>query len=301
MKRYPAYKDSGVEWIGEIPEHWDAVKIKWLSTVKRGASPRPIDDQKYFNENGEFAWVRIADVTASERYLERTTQTLSELGSSLSVKQYPGDFFVSIAGTVGKPIITKIKCCIHDGFVWFPHLKVNKEFLYYIFSAGELYKGLGKWGTQLNLNTETIGDIYIPQPSHREIDCIANYLNRKTQQIDTLIEKKQKQVELLEEQRAAIINQAVTKGLDPNVKMKDSGIEWLGEVPVHWGVKKLKFLSSIKTGERDTVNREESGDYPFFVRSQTVERINSYSYDGEAVLTAGDGVGVGKVFHYIMV
>lgn len=79
---------------------------------------------------------------------------------------------------------------------------------------------------------------------------------------------------------------------------KDSGIEWIGEIPEHWNVKKLKFLSSIKTGERDTVDRDDSGEYPFFVRSQTVEKINSYSFDGEAVLTAGDGVGVGKVFHY---
>lgn len=96
MKPYLKYEDSGIEWIGEIPEHWEVLKIKRLSVVKRGASPRPIDDPKYFDENGEFAWVRIADVTASERYLERTTQKLSELGSSLSVKQYPGDFFVSI-------------------------------------------------------------------------------------------------------------------------------------------------------------------------------------------------------------
>jgi type I restriction enzyme, S subunit len=80
--------------------------------------------------------------------------------------------------------------------------------------------------------------------------------------------------------------------------MKDSGIEWLGEIPAHWLVKRLKFLSEIKTGEKDTVDNEEDGEYAFFVRSQTVERINSYSYDGEAVLTAGDGVGVARVFHH---
>lgn len=128
MNRYDKYKPSRVEWIGEIPKHWDFLRIKRLTNIKRGASPRPIDDPKYFDDNGEFAWVRIADVTASERYLESTTQVLSELGSSLSVKRYPGDFFLSIAGTVGKPIITKIKCCIHDGFVWFPNLKANPEY-----------------------------------------------------------------------------------------------------------------------------------------------------------------------------
>lgn len=120
MQQYPTYKDSRIEWLGEIPTHWQSIKLKWLSPVKRGASPRPIADPKYFDENGRFAWVRISDVTASERYLQETKDRLSELGSSLSVKQYPGDFFVSIAGSVGKPIITKIDCCIHDGFVYFP-------------------------------------------------------------------------------------------------------------------------------------------------------------------------------------
>lgn len=80
---------------------------------------------------------------------------------------------------------------------------------------------------------------------------------------------------------------------------KDSGIEWLGEIPSHWEIKRLRFLCSVKTGEKDTIDKIDSGEYPFFVRSQTIERIDTYSFDEEAVLTAGDGVGVGKVFHYI--
>ena len=82
--RYPKYKDSGVDWLGEVPEEWVVMAIKWLSPVKRGASPRPIDDPKYFDDEGEFAWVRISDVSACEGVLEETTQRLSELGSSLS-------------------------------------------------------------------------------------------------------------------------------------------------------------------------------------------------------------------------
>lgn len=87
-------------------------------------------------------------------------------------------------------------------------------------------------------------------------------------------------------------------GIDPYSEYKDSDIIWIGEVPRHWNLSRLKYLSNIKTGERDTIDKDDNGEYPFFVRSQTVERINSYSYDGEAILTAGDGVGVGKVFHY---
>lgn len=242
MKRYEKYKDSGIDWIGEIPEHWNCLKIKRLTNVKRGASPRPIDDPKYFDENGEFAWVRIADVTASERYLESTTQQLSELGSSFSVKRYPGDFFLSIAGTVGKPIITKIKCCIHDGFVWFPNLNTNPEYLYYIFSTGLPYQGLGKWGTQLNLNTDTVGEINIPLPKNEEIEGIISYLDEETAQMDKLITNKLKLIELLKEERMAIINNAVTRGMYPVVKLKPSGIDWLGDIPEHWHKKRLKYL-----------------------------------------------------------
>jgi type I restriction enzyme S subunit len=242
MKRYPKYKDSRIDWLGEIPEHWDIIRIKRLSPVKRGASPRPIDNPKYFDDNGEFAWVRIADVTASNKYLLKTTQKLSKLGSSLSVKQYPDDLFISIAGSVGKPIITKIKCCIHDGFVYFTQLKINKDFIYYLFDAGQLFKGLGKFGTQLNLNTDTIGNIQIPLPPPEEQKAIAHFLDHKLEQIEQYIRNKKQLIKLLNEQKAAIINHTVTKGINPNVPMKHSGIEWLGEIPAHWDFKRLKYL-----------------------------------------------------------
>ncbi|MDY0207227.1 MAG: restriction endonuclease subunit S, partial [Pseudomonas sp.] len=123
-------RDSGVEWLGEVPEHWDVTYIKHLSIVKRGASPRPIDDPRYFDESGDYAWVRIADVSRAGMYLTATTQRLSNLGSSLSVKLEADELFVSIAGTVGKPCITVSRACIHDGFVYFPELKINNKYLY---------------------------------------------------------------------------------------------------------------------------------------------------------------------------
>lgn len=207
-------KDSGIEWLGEIPQHWEVRKIKWLTPVKRGASPRPIENPIYFDIQGEYAWVRIADVTASKRYLENTVQTLSELGASLSVKQEPGDIFLSIAGSVGKPIITKIKCCIHDGFVWFPKLRINREFIYYIFSAGRAYLGLGKLGTQLNLNTETVGSISIPIPPESEIESIVKFLDKELNVFENTISKIEKEIELVEEYKTTLIAEAVTGKID---------------------------------------------------------------------------------------
>ena len=207
-------KDSGVEWLGEIPAHWEVKKVKRLCLVRRGASPRPIEDPIYFDDEGEYAWVRIADVTASERYLEHTTQRLSPLGKSKSVALEPGELLVSIAATVGKPVITKIKCCIHDGFVYFVELHENREFLYYVFSCGEPYKGLGKLGTQLNLNTDTIGDIYLPRPSGAEQEVTAAFLDRETARIDALIATVRDAIHRLKELRTALISAAVTGKID---------------------------------------------------------------------------------------
>jgi type I restriction enzyme, S subunit len=246
---YPEYKSSGEDWLGDVPNHWDVVKIKHLSPVKRGASPRPIDDPKYFDDEGDYAWVRIADVSSSDTYLKTSTQQMSALGSSLSVKLEPGELFLSIAGTVGKPCITAIRACIHDGFVYFPDLKIPNKFLFYVFAGEQAYKGLGKFGTQLNLNTDTVGDIKVGMPSYGDAEKIINFLDHETAKIDTLIEKQQQLIQLLKEKRQAVISHAVTKGLNPNALMKDTGVEWLGEVPEHWVVAQLKFNTlEMQTG-----------------------------------------------------
>jgi type I restriction enzyme, S subunit len=210
----PKFKDSGVKWLGKVPCHWTIKEIKWETAVLRGASPRPIDDEAYFDENGEYAWVRISDVSAAGMYLRETTQRLSSLGQSLSVRLQPGSLFLSIAGTVGKPCITDIKSCIHDGFVHFPYFRGIPQFLYYIFASGEPYKGLGKLGTQLNLNTDTVGSISIGIPPKSEQRAIAFYLDRETAQIDKLIAKIETAIERLKEYRSALISAAVTGKID---------------------------------------------------------------------------------------
>lgn len=203
-------KDSGIEWIGGIPKNWEIRRIKTFSQVRRWASPRPIDDPIYFDDNWEYSWVRIADVSASDRYLMEASQKLSPLWQSLSVQIEPWELFVSIAGTVGKPIISGIKCCIHDGFVYFNNLKYNKELLYWIFIAWEAYKWLWKLGTQLNLNTETIWNIAVPFPSIQEQQAIVEYIDKETKYIDDMIAKIEKSIELLEEYKTSLISHVVS-------------------------------------------------------------------------------------------
>jgi len=222
-------KDSGIEWIGEIPKFIDAVKIKRLTQIKRGASPRPIDNPIYFDDNGKYSWVRISDVTRSDDYLLETEQTLSKLGASKSVKMDEGDIFLSIAATVGKPIITKIKCCIHDGFVYFPEYNENKKFLFYIFKSEQPYRGLGKHGTQINLNTTIVGDIKIPYFKKSSQEKIANYLDQKTTQINNLINKTKQSTEKYKKYKRSLIFEAVTGKID----LRDYELEGGEELAEH--------------------------------------------------------------------
>ena len=211
---HPKLKPTGIDWLGEVPEHWAVKAIKRESTVLRGASPRPIDNEIYFDEEGEYAWVRIADVSAAGMYLRETTQQLSDLGQSLSVSLEPGSLFLSIAGTVGKPCITGIKCCIHDGFVYFPSWRSESRFLYYLFASGEPYKGLGKLGTQLNLNTDTVGSIVVGFPALAEQQAIADFLDHETDKLDAMVAKIETAIERLQEYRTVLITAAVTGKID---------------------------------------------------------------------------------------
>ena len=262
---YPRTKPSGVEWLGDVPDHWSVKAIKWETPVLRGASPRPIDDPTYFDDDdGEYSWVRISDVTSAGTYLSATEQKLSRLGSSLSVKLKPGALFLSIAGSVGKPCITQIKCCIHDGFVYFPRFKGDAKFLYYLFASGEPYRGLGKLGTQLNLNTDTVGSIVAGFPNPAEQRAIAAFLDRETGRVDRLVAKKRELIERLKEKRTALISRTVTRGLPPaaaraaglpeNPPLKPSGLGWLGDIAHTWTVSPIKHLFStpVTDGPHET-------------------------------------------------
>lgn len=315
MIAYNNYKPSGIDWIGDIPEHWQVKRIKSVAHIYRGASPRPIDDEKYFDENGRYSWVRISDVTASGMYLLKTEQKLSELGSSLSVKIKPGDLFLSIAGSVGKPIISMIEACIHDGFLWLKEPRINTKFLIFILYSDGIYGGLGKLGTQLNLNSQIVGNIIIPIPIKEEQISIANYLDEQTQKIDSLISNKKSQIEKLKELRQIEINNAVTKGLNPNAEMKDSGIEWLGQIPKHWKVKRIKNVSNfVKTGSTPSTQNDEyyeNGEVPWFgpssfnasielkeaskvISSTAIEKGEAPLFPSNSILLVGIGATIGK-------
>lgn len=207
-------KESGVEWMSMVPAHWELKKIKHLCMIKRGSSPRPMDNPIYFDECGEYAWVRISDITSSEKYLYKTELRLSKAGQDASICIKPDEIILSIIAPVGIPIITQIKCCIHDGFVWLAELEQNWEYIYYLLSGNKLYEEFINQGTRINLNTDTIGNIVIPVPPIIEQQAIVGFIERETTIIDAVIDRSRRHIGLLREYRISLISAAVMGRID---------------------------------------------------------------------------------------
>lgn len=176
---------------GEKYPEWEEKLLDDIATIKRGASPRPIADPKWFDSDSKIGWVRISDVTKSNKYLDKTTQYLTTEGVNKSRVVKTGSIIMSICATIGKPIYTKFKVCIHDGFVVFEDLQADKEFLYYYLDKIQLhwYK-YGQPGSQVNLNSTIVGNETMPYPCFEEQQKIANFLSN----IDTKIESTTQQI-----------------------------------------------------------------------------------------------------------
>ncbi len=246
MKKYDNYKDSGVEWIGEIPSHWKTTTLKRIVEVKDGTHDTPgyvevgipfITTKDL--ENGKISFENC-------KYINQEDYLLINKRSNVTT----GDIIMPMIGSIGSPIIVKTDRPFSIKNLALIKNNINNDLryiCYYLNSESTLYQfGLStSGGVQNFISLGVLRNLSIPKITIEEQTAIANYLDHKTFQIDHLIAKKEQFIKLLEEERVAVINQAVTKGLDPNVPMKDSGVEWLGEIPEHWEVKKLKYISQL--------------------------------------------------------
>ena len=310
LKPYPAYKDSGVDWLGEVPTHWEVRRLAQIGKLSKGNGGSKDDEV-----STGIPCIRYGDLYTTHNYFIRKSRSFIPKDKTPEYTAIKfGDVLFAGSGEtideIGKSAVNlmqKEAYCGGDVILFRPALQIEPRYLGYATdcrpaTAQKAIMGRGItvmhiYGTQLKYLT-------LPLPPLSEQTAIVRFLDHADRRIRRYIRAKQKLLALLEEQKQAIIHQAVTGQIDvrtgqPYPAYKPSGVEWLGEVPARWGLRQLRSLSNIKTGGQDTVNRRDDGRYPFFVRSQTVERINTWSFDGEAVLTAGDGVGVGKVFHYV--
>ena len=270
--KYPAYKDSGVEWLGEVPDHWESRRLKFLFSLQK----RPVVDG-----DGIVTCFRDGAVTLrSNRRTDGFTNAEKEIGYQGIRK---GDLVIhamdAFAGAIGvsdsdgksSPVYSA--CTPNEGVSAYYFARLLRHMALAGF-VSSLAKGIRERSTDFRWSDAS--EICLPLPSISEQTQIARFLDHETARIDALIEEQQRLIELLKEKRQAVISHAVTKGLDPTVPMKDSGVEWLGEVPAHWEVTPLKHVvaTPITDGPHETPDFIDEG--VLFVSAEAVSsgRIN---------------------------
>lgn len=244
MPQYEDYVDSGVEWLGKVPTTWTIRKISHVfKSIGSGTTPSSGNVDYY---DGKIPWVQTGDL--NDGLLVETKKNISEKAlKDLSVLRLydKGSLIIALYGaTIGKLSVLGISaatnqaCCVMD-----KPIGADTKYVFYLFAGFKLNLiSMAYGGGQPNISQDLIKSLRLPFPSIEEQTLIANFLDKKTAQIDDAIAIKEQQIELLKERKQIIIQQAVTQGLDPNVPMKDSGVDWIGKIPEHWEVRRSKFV-----------------------------------------------------------
>ena len=316
MKRYDEYKDSGVEWIGEVPSHWEVMKTS-LAFHGIGSGTTPSTSNKdFYDENEGYYWLQTGDL--NDGIINDTSKKVTKVAvGQCNLKFYPkGSIVIAMYGaTIGKVGILGIETATNQACCVLPTNKnMNSKFAFYEFLACKpalLVSAIG--GGQPNISQDVIRKQKIVVPSLKEQTAIANYLDKKCSEIDNVITAQQKRIALLQELKQSVITHAVTKGLNPNGEMKDSGVEWIGKVPKHWEVVHLKRIlrEHMQYGANEPAESDDTS-FPRYIRITDItangelrpetfkslepSKAKDYLLDKGDVLFARSGATVGKTF-----
>lgn len=255
MKAYEAYRESGVEWIGTIPKQWSAKRLSFLFRVIGSGTTPPTDDGAYYD--GELPWVTTGELREAGISDTAKKLTYDALTAFPTLRMYPpGTLLIAMYGaTIGRLGWLSVSACTNQACCALaaPQGVIPRFAFFALLAANEALILLASGGGQPNINQEKIRAFRLPVPSLIEQEAIAAFLDQETGKIDALVAEQERLIALLKEKRQAVISQAVTKGLNPNAPMKDSGIEWLGQVPAHWEVKRIGalFAEANQEGELD--------------------------------------------------
>lgn len=262
---YARYRPSSVVWLGDIPEHWTAIPVKRRYLIQLGKmlqnNPESDSDVSVpYAKALHVLWGKVNTSDLPEMWASKTD--LKQFGIKI------GDLLVCEGGEAGRAgIVDSVPdpCIIQNALHRVRGKGADVCFLQYVLQTvgkGGWFDVLCNKATIAHFTREKLAELRIPIPSIAEQRAIAAFLDRETERIDTLIEKKWRQIELLQEKQSALISHAVIKGLDPNAKMKDSGIEWMGKIPAHWGIRRLRYLGYCQNGINIGAEKFGTG-YPF--------------------------------------
>lgn len=300
MNRYDTYKPSGIEWLGEIPEHWEVKRLKNIAGVNEAVLP----ESTPFNYL--LKYIDISNVNDKGDIIDIQEFEFSEAPSRSRRKVKDGDVIISTVRTYLKAIAYLNKpeenLIVSTGFAVLTARKntIHPKFLSYqvsndIFIQEVIANSEGV--SYPAISSTKLADLKVFVPPLPEQHTIASYLDEQTHKIDKLIANKKAQVGRLRELRQIEINNAVTKGINPNAPLKDSGIEWLGEIPGHWRVKRLKdILIDLKSGEGFSANDlEDEAAFEVFGGNGVLGYINKFNFDGRAIVIGRVGAKCGNI------
>lgn len=260
FKAYPSYKSSGVEWLGQIPAHWETIAAgRLIDRIEQGWSP--VAEDRLANLD-EWAVIKLSAVSRGAFRATEHKALPAGLAPDTRYEICPGDVLLTRANTpdlVGEIcVVPEVRSGLMLSDLVY-RLRLRQVRVIPSFLASWLSSRTGRYQIEVDARGSSQSMVKVSQglirawkvvlPPVTEQRAIAAFLDGETVRIDALVAKKEKLIELLQEKRAALITRAVTKGLDPNVPMKNSGIEWLGEIPAHWDVKRLRWALSVCSGE----------------------------------------------------
>jgi len=284
-------------WLGEVPAHWATVPAKALfsNRVERNHSDdvHLTPSQKY----GVIPQAEYMEITGS-----RVVLNLSGADNMRHVE--PGDYISHLRSFQGGLEYSAFKGKVSSAYtVLSPKRAIDPRYYKYLFKSNRYVQGLSTTTEQLrdgqSIRYEQFALLPLPFPPFKEQKEIAEFLERELGNIDALITKQLALIDTLKTRIKSTIANAVLKGLSPSAEMIHTSVGWVGEIPQHWDLVRTRYLVDISTGSGDTADAADDGPFPFYVRSEMPLTSSTWEFDGDAVLTAGDGAGVGKVFHLV--
>jgi restriction endonuclease S subunit len=292
---YPEYRVWGDSWLPVVPSHWRTANLRHFAGFSTGWTPPTDDDAGY---EGDHLWANISDL--GDRWVDTTRKTISDDAVEGRRPAEPGDLLFSFKLSVGDVSRVREPMFTNEAIATFP--PSDSLDLGYAFYALPVFLPMNAntniYGAQL-LNSSLIRAAPFAAPPLAEQLAIADYLDLETVQIDALIGKQEQLIETLRERRESVVARTLLRGLDTEVRTACDGSSALGPIPAHWSVVPTRHLRTITTGDEDSGNATEDGEYPFYIRGREILRIGHVTFDCEAVMTPGDGKGgTGKVFHY---